>query len=192
MQKNSLLAVFTLSGTMCVSAAFGLSHYQELPLKSARNIAAIATDIKEEAKAVSLPRSYKIASTFRRSRQIWGVYDKYQDRLVPIKQPGQKTRTIKRNLGELILKNGQMVLVSPLESDGSTHIEIAKLPYTKKGKNSYNINLEESSPEQLAALTRLYAPLLEDVDTHEKVTIADMNCLKKKSKLSCELNLILQ
>lgn len=191
MQKTSLIVLFSLSSVMCGGAVAALK-YQSWPIPShKRQVATVVVAIDKDREK-SLPRSYKIASTFKRSRKIWGVYDKYQDHLEPIKQPGSKSKTIKTSLGELILKDGQVVLVSPLSADGITQVEMAKLPYAKIGKNKYDIDLSKATDDQRAALVRLYAPLIEGIEGHETAQVDHMTCSKRKSRLSCELNVTMQ
>lgn len=184
MQKTSFITAFGLSGLLCVGAA---THHFSLewasPVKqNKRIVATIENEIEREVK------NYKIASTFRRSKEIWGVYDKYQDRL----ESKDSKKTIKTSLGELILKDGQVVLVSPLSIDGVTHVEMAQLPYEKSKKNDYLIDLKNATKEQKAALARLYAPLMQDIAGAENAMYQDMNCRKNKSKLDCEINLTIQ
>lgn len=190
MQKTSLIVLFSLSSVMCGGAVAALK-YQSWPKPSYKRQVATVVEIDKEREN-ALPRSYKIASTFRRSRKIWGVYDKYQDRLEPIKQPGSKSKTVKTSLGELILKDGQVVLVSPLSADGITQVEMAKLPYAKIGKNKYDIDLTKATDDQRAALVRMYAPLIDGIDGHETAQVDHMTCKKRKSRLSCELNVTMQ
>lgn len=154
--------------------------------------AVISEATKNKNKDVSLPRSYKIASAFRRSKAIWGVYDKLHDQVEADLKPGHKIKTIKTSLGELILKNGQVVLVSPLSHDGVTQVEVTNLPYVKSGKNQIKIDLDKASDEQKASLSRLYAPLIDGIEGHENAEINQMSCLKKNSRLSCELSLSIQ
>lgn len=196
MQRTSLLCLFTLSTLACATAMSAL-HTQSWPKPHTRLVAAVKDIDLENDKPLIVeevkiePRNYKIASSFRRSRAIWGVYDKTSDRLETLEKSDQKPRIIKTKLGELILKKGQVVLVSPLSDQGSTHIEVARLPYAKKG-NSYIIDFERASDEQKAALARLYGPLLNDVESYQKAEVQEMNCQRQKALLACELTLMVQ
>lgn len=194
MQKTSLAILLTISGLTC-TAAIGALHLHHWPKPLVRQTAAIQ-DIGDEEQAqlqiqeVEIqPRSYKIASSFRRSRAIWGVYDKTSDRLEALEQKDIKPHIIKTKLGELILKNGQVVLVSPLSEGVNTHIEVAKLPYTKKSKNHYVIDLANAGRQEKAALARLYQPLLNNIETYENAEVTMMDCHKKKSQFACELSI---
>ncbi len=192
MQKTSLAIFLTVSGLVC-TGAMGALQWQSWPKPYTRVVAAVKEVAPDETalvieEAQIEPRNYKIASSFRRSRQIWGVYDKTSDSLES-QQAGGRPQVIKTKLGELILKDGQVVLVSPLSSDSGTHIEMARLPYAKKG-NSYSIDLERASDEQKAALTRLYEPLLSSVEKYEKAEVVAMNCQRTKALLACELSVM--
>tara|TARA_R110000868_G_scaffold248282_11_gene504696 strand:+ start:5220 stop:5729 length:510 start_codon:yes stop_codon:yes gene_type:complete len=148
----------------------------------------IETETADAATPLVVEKSYKIASSFKRSKAIWGVYDKLSDHIEDGASPGKKINSIRTKLGELILKDGQIVLVSPLSYEGVTQIEMAHLPYKKEGKNRLNVNIDSLDKDELTALGKLYAPLMEGIEGHEAAKIKQMSCIKKRSRLSCELD----
>lgn len=196
MNKTPLIVFFVLSASLCGASFARVSFENWANISHKRAVATIkdkvieANEIKEEKKTD--PKNYRIASAYKRSKSIWGVYDKIQDELVDTKKPKKQLKTIKTNLGELILKDGQVVLISPIPYEGSTQIEVANLPYKKNGKNKYIIQIDKTTDVQKAALARLYSPLIDGLDGHENAQINTMSCLKKKSRFSCELDIRIQ
>ncbi len=195
MKKTPLIILFLVSASLC-GASFARVSFEEWGLNHhLRNVATVKTKKKPSIvskEEVIQPKNYKIASAYKRSKSIWGVYDKVKDELVDTKRPKKNIKTMKTNLGELILKDGQVVLISPIPYEGSTQIEVANLPYKKNGKNKYIIDLDKTSLKQKALLTKLYTPLIEGVEGHESAKIDKMSCFKRRGSFSCELNLNIQ
>ncbi len=196
MKKTPLIIIFLVSAGLCGVSFARVSFKNWEFTQHTRKVAAVKD--KEKSKlpiskeSILKPKNYKIASAYKRSKSIWGVYDKVKDELVDTKRPKKNIKTMKTNLGELILKDGQVVLISPIPYEGSTQIEVANLPYKKKGKNRYIIELDKTSLKQRALLTKLYSPLIDGVEGHETAKIDEMSCYKKRSLFSCELNLNIQ
>lgn len=194
--KTPLIIIFLLSAGLCGVSFAKVSFDSWLDMSHERAIATVKeknptiTDQIVEKK--SDPKNYRIASAYKRSNSIWGVYDKVKDELVETNKPKKQLKTLRTNLGELILKDGQVVLISPIPYEGSTQIEVANLPYKKKGKNQYIIQMDKTTDIQKAALARLYSPLIDGLEGHEKAEINTMSCLKKKSRFSCELDVKIQ
>ncbi len=196
MNKTPLIIIFVVSASLCGASFARVSFENWTNISHTRTLATIKEKVinidvvKEDKK--SDPKNYRIASAYKRSKSIWGVYDKIKDELVDTKKPKKQLKTLKTNLGELILKDGQVVLISPIPYEGSTQIEVANLPYKKKGKNRYIIQMDQTTEMQKAALARLYSPLIDGLDGHENAQINTMSCLKKKSRFSCELDIRIQ
>ncbi|MBH48093.1 MAG: hypothetical protein CME71_07970 [Halobacteriovorax sp.] len=185
MQKVSMICLFTASSFLCTLSVASLHSMVSTPWpkKLTRSVAS-PLDTQED---IAVEKNYKIASDFKRSKAIWGVYDKLADHIEDESSPGKKLNTLKTKLGELILKDGQIVLVSPLSFEGVTQVEMAHLPYKKEGKHKLHVNIEGLTKEELTALGRLYAPIMEGIEGYEEAKIKQMSCTKKRSRLSCEL-----
>lgn len=180
-----MICLFTASSFLCTLSVASLHSMVSTPWpkKLTRSVASPP----EMQEVVTVEKTYKIASAFKRSKAIWGVYDKLSDHIEDESLPGKKINMLKTKLGELILKDGQIVLVSPLSFEGGTQVEMAHLPYKKEGKHKLHVNIETLNKDELSALSRLYAPIMEGIDGHEEAKIKQMSCTKKRSRLSCEL-----
>ena len=197
MNKTPLMIIFIVSASLCGASFARVSFENWTNVSHTRALATIKEKVinkielkKEEKK--SDPKNYRIASAYKRSKSIWGVYDKIQDDIVDTKKPKKQLKTLKTNLGELILKDGQVVLISPIPYEGSTQIQVANLPYKKKGKDKYIIQMDQTTDKQRAALARLYSPLIDGLEGHENAQVNNMSCLKKKSRFSCKLDIKIQ
>lgn len=196
MNKTPLIVIFVISTGLCAASFARVSFQNWGNLTHQREVATVKDKVInkpfDDPEKKKDAKNYRIASAYKRSKSIWGVYDKIKDELVDAKKPKKQLKTLKTNLGELILKDGQVVLISPIPYEGSTQIEVANLPYKKKGKNEYIIQMDQTTKLQRAALSRLYSPLIDGLEGHETAQINTMSCLKNKSRFSCELDVKIQ
>lgn len=134
-----------------------------------------------------------IENDYKRSKKIWGTYE----------QKTEKTKlnksSIKRSLAaNMMLKNGKMVLIKPVNEQGRTSYKVKQFPYKRKKGKRYQVSLTSSKKEfidlyrsQLIAILKKNKidPKLVDWNSIE---LEKMNCKSRKRNFNCKIPLVIK
>ena len=126
-----------------------------------------------------LPGSHEI--NFKRSKKIWGIYEKVGEKISRGSGRYKKTKKFKSPQGKLMLKDGQVVFVNPLQDGIETKFIVKKMPYKKVSKNRYVID-HKGHEVELEKMIRSSKSIASNTD----IKIQKMECFKGPGRLNCK------
>jgi len=132
---------------------------------------------------------FSLEAKYKRNKKIWGTFKLNQEKLLIKRGKRKWFKTPTQRVGDIIISDGNIIFVRETKEEGKTKIVVDKIPYTKKGKNTY-INKEPLDKE---VMDRLYRPDLKSITPHldllqGQIEYQELKCIRIKKKLDCKLN----
>lgn len=142
----------------------------------------------------AVPGHFTITSSYQRNPKIWGTYKLLRENIVISRGKKKWNKRPPERFGDAILEGENIVLIRENKTSEATKVVVDKIPYTKKGKNSYNA--ESPSLNEEGAIERLFKEDLIDSIPHKDlleghIEYEEYKCKRNGKSLNCTLKGVL-
>ena len=132
---------------------------------------------------------FSFKAQYTRNKKIWGTYKLKKEDLRITRGSKKWNKKPTQRVGDVIIKDGNIIFVRETKDEGQTKIVVDKIPYAKKGKYTY-VNKEPLDKE---VMDRLYRPDLKEVTPHldllkGTIQYKQLECTRRKRNLTCKIN----
>lgn len=154
--------------------------------------------------AASSPSKFYMTSSYKRSKKIWGTYNQYKESVVKMNSKGKRLyrKFYTTPLANLVIKNGKVHFIRPLQIEGIIKYQIKSFPYKRdRKKKVFKINPEGRNNE----LILFFQDNLKDLVKRDKklkkmdiikddieIVFEEFTCWQKRGKLHCQFPLSIQ
>ncbi len=141
---------------------------------------------------VAAPADFKVTLDYKSNKKIWGTYSLLNENVLITRGKDKWSKQKKKQLGDLIIKDGHLHFFKASRDNGLTKILIEKVPYKKEkesGKDNYKSNNKLNEKE----FETIFAQGINELIPHKdlldgEVKYSHISCLKKsKGVLRCTI-----
>lgn len=157
------------------------------------------TILADSGAAPSSEKEWRIVieNDYQRDNKIWGTYGQTSEKTSLFKKKKHIAEK-RRPVANMMLKDGQMVLIQPVSNEGITSYKVKKFPYKRAKGKKYNINLSDNKQHFLDLYKGQLLTILKKnkIDPNQidwdSLDVDKMNCRSLKKRFNCKIPLTLK